>query len=524
MRQLRGHQVVELVALLTSDALAARSEAGVVSGGPGTAGGDEGGAEGDSARRRHRRSVRIRTLMEELGPFYVKLGQMLSTRPDIATTALTAELGCLHQAVSPTPFAQFVPVLDQELGRDWRRELRDVDDVSPLGSASLAQVYRATRADGTPVVIKIQRPGARSRVLADMAALRRAARVVGRSFPKLDMVFDTDATLAVLYDAMQPELDFRVEAQNMEYARRAAADFDLISVPGVVRATPRVLVQSLAPGHSIGSAQAASLPVELRRAAGSQLLAFMYRGYFTDRFFHADPHPGNVLVDRDHGATLIDWGMVGRLDRNLSGLGMLTLTSLAQNDARGLVSAWVGMGRATGWADLPVFQEDMSRLVPRLAAASLDNLNFGVALATILRQSARRGIRSSPMIGLLGKSFANVEGSVRLIAPELSIVQVFREALTDVMVELAREMVSVEQAARTALDGMAGGTIALDQVRSILRDVSGREGTMRVGLLPGHGIGGEGDNPLRQYWPHLAVASAALWFLRKEARQRVWHR
>ena len=510
MREPRGNRVARLVALLTSDALAARGEE---ESGPGAA-----GSGGSAASRPHRRATRIRALMEDLGPFYVKLGQMLSTRPDIITEALTAELGQLHQAVCPTPFPQFEPVLEQELGRGWRGELRDIEAAEPLGSASLAQVYRATRPDGSVVVVKIQRPGARARVLADMAALRRAARLVGRALPRLDAVFDLDATLHVLSDAMQPELDFRVEARNMEYARRMTADFDLISVPEVIRATPRVLVQALAPGWPIGSARSGALPVRTRQAIGSQLLAFMYRGYFTERFFHADPHPGNVFVDPDHGATLIDWGMVGRLDRNLSALGMLTLTSLAQNDARGLVSAWVGMGRATVRADLPGFQEDMSRLVPRISAASLENLDFGVALSTILRQSARRGIRSSPMIGLLGKSFANIEGSVRLIAPELSIVTVFREALTDVMVELAREMLSVEQSARTALDVMAGGTIALDQVRSILRDVSGHEATMRVGLLPGHGIGGEGDTSVSRYWPHLAASAGLLWFLRRELR------
>lgn len=95
-------------------------------------------------------------------------------------------------------------------------------------------------------------------------------------------------------------------------------------------------------------------------------------------------------------------------------------------------------------------------------------------------------------------------------------MEVFREALTEVMVELAREMVSVEQVARTALDVMAGGAIAMDQVRGILRDFSGREGTVRVGLLPGHGLGGEGENPIRQYWPHLVAASAAVWFFRRE--------
>jgi ubiquinone biosynthesis protein len=471
---------------------------------------------GSQGTRPARRAVQIRTLMEQLGPFYVKLGQMLSTRPDLVSAPLARELAGLHRSVRAHAFAGFEAVLDEEFGSGWRAELRDLDVAAPLGCASLAQVYRATRPDGTVAVVKIQRPGARARMLADMAATRRAARVVRAALPKLAEVIDLESMLSVLFDAMLPELDFRLEAENMLQATRAAEHFELVSVPTVLRASERVLVQGLAPGHLIGAPKAGEIDQRVRREAGRQLLAFIYRGYFTERMFHADPHPGNIFLDPEHGATLIDWGMVGRLDRNLSMLGLLILTSLAQNDAAGLAGAWIAMGRMTPWADVPAFREDMTQLVPRLSAASLEHLDFGAALTTVLGRSARRGIRTTPMIGLLGKSFANIEGSVRLIAPELSITEVFRGALAAVVRELAREAVSPEQGARLAVELLLGATGSLDQARAVLRDVAGHEATVRVGLLPGHGIGGEGQGSLSRYRAHLVFGAAAAWLVHRE--------
>jgi ubiquinone biosynthesis protein len=241
----------------------------------------------------------------------------------------------------------------------------------------------------------------------------------------------------------------------------------------------------------------------------------MYRGYFVERMFHADPHPGNIFVDPEHGATLIDWGMVGRIDRNLGSLGVMALTSLAQNDARGLASAWTEMGRTTPFADLLGFQQDLTRLVPLIASAALDDLDFGIALTEVLRCAAQRGIRTSPMVGMLGKSITNIEGSVRRIAPELSALDVFEDALTDVMVELARDVFSREQMARRALELIVAGNSTVDQVRALLRDVANRELTMRVGLLPGHGIGSDGNGILARRVIPLAAAGLAVWGVRR---------
>ncbi|NUP49561.1 MAG: AarF/ABC1/UbiB kinase family protein [Catenulispora sp.] len=518
--------VARLVALLAADAVRGeQAEQPPAPLAPPNASGPTGCTGRTTATgREHQRAVRIKSLMEQLGPFYVKVGQILATRTDIVSAPLAAELAGLHRSVTAAPFETFTPVLDADLGPHWHRDLHGLHRAAPVGSASLAQVYRAGTADGGTAIVKIQRPDAAALVNADLADLRRAARLAGRCLPRLDAVLDIEATLDAVFDAMRPELDFRLEADNMDQARHAAAGFDLIDVPTVTRATRRVLIQSTAPGVVIGSPRAALLPARLRARIGTQLLTFMYRGYFRDRTFHADPHPGNILV-HDTGATVIDWGMVGRLDRGLSSHGLFILTSLAQNDAAGLADAWIAAGRRTPWADVQAFHDDMARLVPRISAACLQHLDFGTALTTLLRHSARRGIRANPMIGLLGKSFANIEGSVRAIAPELSITEVFREALADTVADLAGELAAPEQALRTALELMAVWTSAPGQLRTLLNDVSGHDATVRVGLLPGHGIGGEGAGTLARFRPQLLAAAAGVWLLRRESRHLMerWH-
>lgn len=328
----RNLLVARLMTLLVSDVLASRERIDV---------------DRVALAGQRRRARRIRETIEQLGPFWVKVGQVLATRSDVVSDAVLGELAHLQDAVRTEPFTVFEPVLREELGTHWRSLFRDIDTDTPLGSASLAQVYRVVLADGRVAVLKIQRPGTRARVYADMTQLRRAARIVGRAVPRIDSVLDVEATLQVVFDCMQPELDFTAEARHMAQGRRMARDFKGIHVPEVHRATPQILLQSLAPGTSLNHTDLSAYSLKQRRRIGSDLLSFMYRGYFVERMFHADPHPGNIFVHPDHGATLIDWGMVGRIDRNLGSLGVMALTSLAQNDARGLASAWTEMGRTT---------------------------------------------------------------------------------------------------------------------------------------------------------------------------------
>ncbi|MER6694369.1 ABC1 kinase family protein [Streptomyces minutiscleroticus] len=456
------------------------------------------------------RARAIREALEELGPLYIKVGQMLSTRPDLVSQPIIEELGRLHDRVTATPFAEFEPVLAAELGPLWRTRFLDIDTSHPLGAASLAQVYRATLTDGTPVALKVQRPGIQAKMAADMALLRRMTRVIGRQAPRFSAVVDTTAMLDVVFDAMRSEIDFTLEARNMRAATKTTAEFKYLTVPTPLIATPRVLAQTLAPGRSIRDADPADFTLEERTGIGRDLLAYMYRSYFLHRTFHADPHPGNILVHPGEPAHLIDWGMVGHIDRSMSHRMILVLLSLARNDAHATAKAWMELGHATPWANVSNFTIDLASLVPKIANASLEELNLGVTLTSLLAYSTRRGIKTNPMISILGKSFANIEGSIRNLCPELSLIDVFETELRHILFRIAGESLSEGQAAHTVMQAIVASDDAPQQIRNLLRDITNRELSIQLKVSDLPLRINRGNLPLLYKIARAALGAAAL--------------
>ncbi|MGH2652608.1 MAG: AarF/UbiB family protein, partial [Actinomycetota bacterium] len=314
-----------------------------------------------------------------------------------------------------------------------------------------------------------------------MNMLASVVRRLAKRMPDFNDVMDLNAMLDVVFSSMRPELDFTVEAENMDDFRDRIEDFDTLNIPDVLYATPRVLVQSLAPGRSIRDVNKDDFSEELREAIGRDLLCFQFWGFFVDRKFHADPHPGNVFISPEGEANLIDWGMVGRIDLNLSISLAVVLLSMGLNDGTTLARTWIEMGRATRRADIAGFVNDMARFVPGIAGQSLERFNFGVQLTNILKFSSNRGIATSPMVAILGKSFANVEGSIRYLAPGLSITDVFEDEFKMISQQLIREMLGQDAMARSAAQAFLMGFTGPGQVRSIMADMANRDTTLRMG-------------------------------------------
>ena len=436
------------------------------------------GSEEDMPATR-RRARETRLVFERLGPFYIKVGQILSTRPDIVSEEMVREFRGLHDTVSVQPFPQFESVLRAELGDRWRTMFATFDTTHPLGAASLAQVYAATLPDGRPTAVKVQRPGVAPVIGQDMALLRRAAGLLARVAPGFTELVDVRAMLGTLFEAMNGELDFTLEAQQMDRARAEIVDFKHLDVPEVLLATPRVMIQSRAPGCSIRDADPTDFTTDERLGIGRDLLAFMYRGYFTTKVFHADPHPGNIFVHPGHKASLIDWGMVGRIDRRTSHTILRVLANVVLNDGQGVARAWIDMGRATDRADIPAFTSDMEALVPTLTSVSLDQLDFGITFTALLTASTRRGIRTNPAIAMLGKSFANLEGSIRHLVPELRITDIFADEIRDIMIDLIADEFSELRLADTILT-LTTSDSTLQHLQTILQNLATGEMTVRA--------------------------------------------
>src|SRR5437588_179523 len=299
--------------------------------------------------------------------------------------------------------------------------------------------------------------------------------------PDFNDVMDLEAMLDVIFSSMRPELDFTIEAENMDDFRDRVEDFETLSIPDVLYATPRVLVQGLAPGKSIRDVNREDFPEEQREQIGRDLMTFMFWGFFVDRKFHADPHPGNVFISPDGEANLIDWGMVGKIDLNLSISLAVVLLSMGLNDGTSLARTWIEMGRATKRADIAGFINDMGRFVPGIAGQSLERFNFGVQLTSILKFSSKRGIAAPPAVASLGKSFANMEGSIRYLAPHISITDVFEDEFNMISQALARELMSPEFATRAGAQTILMLLNGPAQARGVLADMANRDLTLRLG-------------------------------------------
>ncbi|MFD4995645.1 ABC1 kinase family protein [Streptomyces buecherae] len=435
---------------------------------------------GSTNERKLRQAQRICRTLEELGPLYIKVGQILATRPDFVPQHVRDELERLNDQVAVRPYTHFETILEEDLGADWRLDFQYIQDDEPLGSASLAQVYKAMTREGKPCVIKIQRPGARQSVTDDMRVLRAVGRSISALAPRFNEVVDVPAMIAILFKAMEDELDFTREAQNMKDARKAAREFKHVSVPKVLRATPRVLVQSLAEGTPINRLKPGYLSRKKSKKVSYELMEFMFRGYFLERIFHADPHPGNIIVSPDGVAHIIDWGMVGRIDRNTSAALLGCFMALAQNNGEALARQWVRLGTATPWNNTNAFIQDVSRLIPHWTDATLAELNFGVALMSLLRYSSRRGIQITPVVSVAGKSIANIEGSIRFLNPDLKLSTALRKSMRGILPELLSREITPLLAADIGLSALHSLHNAPMQVQAALADLAGHQTTMQM--------------------------------------------
>src|SRR5579859_1119936 len=358
------------------------------------------------------RARRFRRALEELGPTFAKLGQILSTRPDLLPAAVVAELADLQDHVAPLTEAEVVAVMEKELKVPWEDVFASIEP-DPLASGTIAQVHRATMVGGERVVLKVQRPTAETEVRQDLGLLERfAEKAAGR--PAFQQVVDVPAIIDHLSASLVRELDFRHEAANIERMRQVLAPFDRLAVPFVYTdlSTGRLLVLQEIQGVPLLQAPEG----EARRQAARQLLEAYYQQVLAAGFFHADPHPGNLMWWNDT-IYLLDLGMVGEVDAGTRESLLLLLLAFWQEDTAFLAEAMLGL--ATGppppGFDRAAFQEELAGLLATYRHLSLKELRLGPLLQQLTEISVRHKVRLPSSLALIGKAF----GQMQLAAAEL---------------------------------------------------------------------------------------------------------
>ncbi|WP_156727246.1 ABC1 kinase family protein [Streptomyces apocyni] len=382
-----------------------------------------------AAQERFRLARSLRMAMEEAGVTFVKMGQVLSTRYDLLPTEFIAELSKLQHQATPDPWADVERLLREELDTD-PFEVFDEFEREPLAAGSIAQVHRATLKDGSQVVVKLQRPSSHSVVIDDLDILLRFSHMVqkhtdwGRNMGAVTLA-EGFAT------SLHEELDFRIEAQNITTVStsiaRSAAD-RAIRLPEVYEtlSTQRMLITEWLDGVPLNSAATALKEQELDPAAlAQQMLGCLLDQIMVGGVFHADPHPGNILVLRDGRLGLLDFGSVGRIDRTFRSTLRNMLIALHRNDPAALCDALLELVSHPEDIDERRLERSLGQFLARYFAPGLrpDREMF----ADLFLLVSRHGLHIPPEIAAVFRSLATMEGSLERLVPQFDIVAEARE-------------------------------------------------------------------------------------------------
>ena len=384
---------------------------------------------GDAAETRLPQPQVLCQILIELGPVYVKLGQLLSTRPDLLAKDYIDALSSLQADVPVEPWAQIEPLMREALGPEVDQAFGQFER-EPIAAGSIGQVYRASLHDNTPVAVKVLRPGIEQLVQEDGRLPRKIASLA--SATALGASYDLEGLADQVLQAIGRELDFRVEAGNTLklqgiLGRSKFVPNGSLKVPNVVPAlsSQRVLVLEWIDGHNILGEEAKEALTQHGSsvdAATKALLGAFVEQYFVEGFFHADPHPGNLKVDGDGVITLPDEGMVGMFDpRSRTTLLDLVLALINQDGARATdLLVQLAPPPAGVKVDRRQLQSQLQQLIASSFSKPLQELNFAIFLAELLQLANKVGLRVPGTIGLFVKSVTNLEGVGGSLNPNFS--------------------------------------------------------------------------------------------------------
>ena len=389
-----------------------------------------GGLEDAGARRIF--AQRLRMALDEMGPTFAKIGQALSTRPDLLPSEIIEELATLQEHVSPLTQEEVVGVMETELSVPWEDIFESIDP-QPLAAGTIAQVHRATLTGGEHVVVKVQRPNARTDIERDLELLRAFSRRAEMR-AGVKQFIDVVGVVDQLSTSLIRELDFRREAESITRMHDVLQPYPRLGVPKLFPelSTSRVLVMEEIAGVPIDAVPAGPARTETAR----QLLESYFHQVIGVGFFHADPHPGN-LVWRDDRLYFLDFGMVGEIDDDIRELLMLLIFALWRNDPGLLADVALALSGSRSRVG-PGFEKELSDLLTRYHGAPLADISLGVVLQEMTQTALRHGVRLPASLLLASKALAQMQLAAAGLDPTLDPVAVAGSFISRVMLQRLR--------------------------------------------------------------------------------------
>ena len=390
--------------------------------------------------------------LERLGPTFVKLGQLLSTRPDLMPQAYLEALSRLQDDVEPFPYEQVEPIVTDELGVRISKAFASFDE-EPFAAASLGQVHRATLRDGRRVVVKVQRPGIREQVLTDLEAMAEIAGFLDRH-TETGSRLGFHAMVEEFGRTLMQELDYRREAANLRAIGSNLERFERIVVPRPVEdyTTSRVLTMEYVSGTNIDVLS----PVVKVDLDGDALADELFEAYLqqilVDGLFHADPHPGNVFLTHDRRLGLLDLGMVGRVDSVMQERLLRLLLALADLDSARAADVALSIGRPMEGFDPEPFRRGVAAFVAEHGAESVERVEVGRVVLQLTQLAADHGVRMPQELTVLGKTLLNLDAVGRTLAPGFRPNEAIRRHASEIMSRRMNREASMGQILSVLID------------------------------------------------------------------------
>ncbi|MBS3127980.1 AarF/ABC1/UbiB kinase family protein [Candidatus Woesearchaeota archaeon] len=393
--------------------------------------------------------VRLRRSMEKLGGAYIKLGQLLSIRPDLVPLAYCKEFSKLQDQVPSFPFSEAKQSVEKELGKPLKEVFSSFEE-KPLGSASVGQVHRATLHEGTQVVVKVQRPHIQEIFAEDIDILYYL-------FGKLDKYYHYEnfSPLIILQEFeryTKKELDYRFERRNLELFGLAFQHAPLIKIPRVYSSlsTTSILVMEHVEGKKL-SDLLASKTVFPRKQIAQQLVETALQQVFASDVFHADLHPGNILILPKGKIALLDFGIVGSLDAELRSKGIDLFLALLEKDVQGVVNALVRMGEVHEDTDLEALKRDAHDILMRWYGTTLSEVRVTSMLHHLFDACLARHVSLPVDMILLGKALVTVEATCAQLDPDFDFVSIAKPYLTQFLKQKIKKSVQPQHLLKEAL-------------------------------------------------------------------------
>ena len=370
---------------------------------------------------------KLRMILEDLGPTYIKIGQIMSLHSDILPKRYCDELMCLRSEVTPMEFPEVKEVIEQAYGCPWNEIFAFISD-TPLGSASIAQVHRAELLSGEQVVIKVQRTGIYEIMARDIGLLRKAVKLM----PPISLkgMADFDLVLDELWSVTRDEMNFLTEASNIEEFARRNKDVNFVQTPVLYQqyTTVHVLVMEYIDGCGIDEKDKLLEDGYDLKEIGSKLVDNYIKQVMDDGFFHADPHSGNVKI-RDGKIVWIDMGMMGRLTEHDREMITLAIEGVALNDVGLILKAVLGLGEFKERPEQRKLYEDIEGLLLKYGSTDMGKINVAEVMTDLMEVMKENKIMMPHGLTMLARGLTHMEGVLSNIAPDINMVEIARARL-----------------------------------------------------------------------------------------------